>query len=197
MGSKERIQRLKDCTRASILDAALQIAKDDGWQALSMRKIAYKIEYTTPIIYEHFPNKDGILLEITRVGFIKLRAEIEKAKSLHIRAVEQLEAMWIAYWNFAFSNKELYQLMFGVGMICCDQSMPETEYVEKLFTEVTKALMKANQPLEDLICRKYYTSWSVIHGLISINMLNRGKDENMNQQILKDALKGIIMFIND
>ncbi|HBW80020.1 MAG TPA: TetR family transcriptional regulator, partial [Sphingobacterium sp.] len=40
MGSKERIQRLKDENRTNILDAALQIVKEEGWQALSMRKIA-------------------------------------------------------------------------------------------------------------------------------------------------------------
>jgi len=52
MGSKERIARLKEDTRSNILDAALDIVKEDGWQALSMRKIADKIEYTAPIIYE-------------------------------------------------------------------------------------------------------------------------------------------------
>ena len=40
MGSKERIQRQKDDTRKSILAAALQIVKQEGWAALSMRKIA-------------------------------------------------------------------------------------------------------------------------------------------------------------
>ncbi len=54
MASKDRIQRLKEETRVNILDAALQIVKEDGWQALSMRKISDVIEYTAPIIYEYF-----------------------------------------------------------------------------------------------------------------------------------------------
>ena len=199
MGSKERIQRLKDDTRANILDAALQIVKEDGWQALSMRKIADRIEYTAPIIYEYFPNKEGILLELTRHGYVILGKEIKAAKNKHTKADEQLEAMWIAYWNFAFEYKEFYQLMFGVDMICCEQkkSMPETEYLDGLFFDTIKDLMKAENPEEGMICRKYYTFWSVIHGLISINMVNKGRDEAMNQHILKDALKGIIKYIND
>ncbi|MNY78869.1 hypothetical protein D3C86_2192780 [compost metagenome] len=75
--------------------------------------------------------------------------------------------------------------------------MPETEYVDRLFTDVIKNLMKAEQPEEEVVCRKYYTFWSIIHGLIAINMVNRGRDEAMNQHILKDALKGIIKYIDE
>lgn len=199
MGSKERIQRLKDETRVNILDAALQIVKEDGWQALSMRKIADKIEYTAPIIYEYFSSKEGILLELTRQGYVMLGKEIKTAKGKFTKTDDQLEGMWIAYWNFAFKHKEFYQLMFGVDMICCEQkkSMPETEFLDKLFFDTIKDLMKAEHPEEEVICRKYYTFWSIIHGLISINMVNRGRDEEMNQHILKDALKGIIKYINE
>ena len=44
MASKERIQRLKEETRVNILDAAFTIVKEEGWQSLSMRKIADRIE---------------------------------------------------------------------------------------------------------------------------------------------------------
>ena len=64
MASKDRIQRLKDDTRCKILEASLDIVKDEGWPSLSMRKIADKIEYTAPIIYEYFSNKDAILQEL-------------------------------------------------------------------------------------------------------------------------------------
>ncbi len=199
MGSKERIQRLKEDTRINILDAALDIVKEDGWQALSMRKIADKIEYTAPIIYEYFSNKEGILMELTRQGYILLGKEIKKVKSEYTKADEQLEAMWTAYWNFAFKHKEFYQLMFGVDMNCCEQkkTMPEIDYVDNMFFDSIKDVMASEEPEEDLICRKYYTFWSIIHGLISINMVNKGRNEAMNQHILKDALKGIIKYINE
>ncbi|SMD18432.1 TetR/AcrR family transcriptional regulator [Pedobacter nyackensis] len=199
MGSKERIQRLKEETRVNILDAALQIVKEEGWQALSMRKIADKIEYTAPIIYEYFLNKEAILFELSRQGYVELGKAIKAAKNKFTKTDEQLEAMWIAYWNFAFKHKEFYQLMFGVDMMCCEQkkSMPEVDYLDKLFFETIKDLMSAEQPEEGVVCRKYYTFWSIIHGLISINMVNKGRDEEMNQHILKDALKGIIKYINE
>jgi AcrR family transcriptional regulator len=199
MGSKERIARLKEETRLNILDASLEIVKEEGWHSLSMRKIADKIEYTAPIIYEYFSNKEGILLELTRKGYIILAGEVRCARDKHEVPAEQLEAMWIAYWDFAFKYKELYQLMYGVDMNCCElkKSMPEAELADDLIYEVIEKIMTVKNPPEDLVCRKFYTFWSIIHGLISINLVNKGRNEEMNQRILKDAIKGIIKYIND
>ena len=105
MGSKERIHRLKEQTRVNILDAAHGIVKDEGWQALSMRKIADKIEYTAPIIYEYYANKEAILLELTKKGFMLLSCRMSEARSKHEKLEDQIEAVWLAYWNFAFEEK--------------------------------------------------------------------------------------------
>ncbi|RZK65453.1 MAG: TetR/AcrR family transcriptional regulator, partial [Pedobacter sp.] len=167
MGSKERIARVKEETRLNILDAALDIVKEEGWNSLSMRKIADKIEYTAPIIYEYFANKEGILLELTRKGYIILAGEVRAALNKHNDPAEQLEAMWIAYWNFAFKYKELYQLMYGVDMNCCElkKSMPESALVDDLIYDVIEKLIVTENLSEDFVCRKYYTFWSLIHGL--------------------------------
>jgi AcrR family transcriptional regulator len=199
MGSKERIARLKEDTRSNILDASLEIVKEEGWQALSMRKIADKIEYTAPIIYEYFANKEGILLELTRQGYVILNQEVKKAINLETEPSKQLEDMWIAYWNFAFEHKELYQLMYGVEMNCCYQkkAFPEAVHANNIFYDKIREVMTEEHPEEDLVCRKFYTFWSIIHGLISINLVNKGRGQEMNEQILQDAIKGIIKYIND
>jgi len=198
VASKERIQRLKDETRINILDASLQIVKEEGWQSLSMRKIADVIEYTAPIIYEYFSNKEAILLELTRKGYLILSRDLQEARGKHHLPAKQLEAMWLAYWNFAFDNKELYQLMFGVEMNCCCDivaTLPESENPSTLFSEVIVELMNIENPSKDLICLKYYTFWSVVHGLISINILRRGYSDEVNRQVLKDAIGSIIRSI--
>lgn len=198
MASKERIQRLKDETRMNILDASLHIVKEEGWQSLSMRKIADVIEYTAPIIYEYFSNKEAILLELTRRGYLILSRDLQIARNQYNLPAEQLEAMWLAYWNFAFDNKELYQLMFGVEMnCCCDlvEVLPESQSPFTQFSEVIVDLMNIENPSKDVICLKYYTFWSVVHGLISINILRRGYSDEMNRQVLKDAISTIIKSI--
>jgi len=200
MGSKERILRLKDETRTKILDAALHIVQKEGWQALSMRKIADEIEYTAPIIYEYFTNKEGILLELTRRGYLILGKDIREARDKHQSPEHKMEAMWIAYWDFAFAHKEFYQLMYGVDTVCCSvkNSMPEAETVATMLGAVIESLFKKQPVHEKDICMKYYTYWSIIHGLISINLVRPdGRTNNeMNQRILKDAIKGITLSIN-
>jgi AcrR family transcriptional regulator len=197
MASKDRILRLKEETRINILDASLKIVKEEGWAALSMRKIADVIEYTAPIIYEYFANKEAILLELTRKGFLLLAKDVEAAKAKHRLPAKQLEAMWFAYWSFAFAEKELYQLMFGVDVNCCElaKKMPESEISADLIYDVIEELMLPNKYTEEELCIKYYTFWSVIHGLISINMVNRGNSAETNREVLKTAISGIIRSI--
>lgn len=199
MGSKERILRQKEETRQAILDAALQIVRQEGWAALSMRKIADVIEYTAPTIYEYFANKEAILFELTRQGYIHLGVKVKAARDSKANAEEQLEAMWLAYWDFAFEETHFYQLMYGIQVNCCElySKMAEAEYTTDLFYDVIEKLIVKKPVSEDASCLKYYTFWSIIHGLISINLVQKGANDEINQQILKSAIQAIIKTIND
>jgi len=197
MGSKERILRQKEETRTNILKAAREIVKEEGWQGLSMRKIADKIEYTAPIIYEYFSNKEAILQELTCKGFMMLAKDLAEVKKKYSTPAEQLEGMWMAYWDFAHKSKEMYQLMYGVQMTCCAKSTPESDGPYDLISEVIAELMGTENPDEEVIMQKYFTFFSVIHGLISINMIGDGLSSDINKQILKDAISGIITYIKN
>ncbi|MEA5257849.1 TetR/AcrR family transcriptional regulator [Arcicella aquatica] len=197
MASKDRILRLKEETRNNILEAACKIVKEEGWQGLSLRKIADAIEYTAPIIYEYFANKEAILQELTKKGYLVLNKDLIQAKKSKGNPAEQLEAMWLAYWKFAFENKEMYQLMFGVEMTTCHMvAFPEVQTPYDLFTETIIEVMGDKNPSEDIICQKYYTYYSVVHGLISINLVGNGLPNDINLQILKDAITGITRSLN-
>lgn len=197
MGSKERILRQKEETRSNILKAAREIVKEEGWQGLSMRKIADKIEYTAPIIYEYFSNKEAILQELTCKGFVILTKDLEAAKAESTDAAKQLEAMWLAYWNFALKNKEMYQLMYGVEMTCCAQRNTETDAPYVLISNVIAEIMGVKDPKPEVIKQKYFLFFSVIHGLISINIVGNGLSDEINKQILTDAITGIVRYIKE
>lgn len=195
MASKDRIQRLKDDTRCNILSASLDIVKEEGWPALSMRKIADKIEYTAPIIYEYFSNKDAILQELTRMGYIKLAKKMEEASSSLTDPAGQLEAMWMAYWSFAFENKELYKVMYGVEVNCCSfENVCEVlrAPANMLKEKIKEVVPEDKRDDQKYIDTKFYTFWSVVHGLISINLTRQGASEEMNRQVLKETLSSII-----
>jgi AcrR family transcriptional regulator len=195
MGIAERKIRQKEEVRAAILDTAWQLVKKEGWQQLSIRKIADAIEYSVPVIYDHFENKEAILLEIGKQGFQLLSKKMQQAKDKHKDPADQLKAMADAYWNFAFKNQEYYQLMFGLGMPCCEieKDMPEKVYFRDLVMGPIDELIKKNKVPATNACLKYHTFWSVIHGLISIKMM-RGPEvaDELNKMVMDDAVAGII-----
>ena len=193
MGITERKERERQEMRKRIIDAAMQMFTHEGYENASIRKIADRIEYTAPIIYEYYANKEAILLELTKKGFMLLAEKMEAAKNEHTDLAKQIEAMWLAYWNFAFEEKEYYQLMFGVEMNCCvmDELVPAGKSPYDIATEPIAKLMGIDDPDSDLVCTKYYTYWSIIHGLISINIVRKGASDEINRQILRDAITGI------
>lgn len=114
MGHLERKQREKEQIRKNILEAALTLAKSGGWNAVTIRKIAEAIEYTPPIVYEYFQNKDDLFWEIILLGFQKLLKQGKKHIEKTDDPKEQLLMVSLAHWDFAFENRELYQLMFSL-----------------------------------------------------------------------------------
>ena len=198
MGIAERKLRQKEEVRASILQSAWQLVEQEGWQSLSIRKIAEAIEYSSPVIYDHFENKEAILLEFTRKGFQLLNEQLIKAQEKFTNPEQQIEAIAYAYWKFAFASKEYYQLMFGLGMPGCEtvKQIPEMAgFTEIVLNPIMEMLSKSkNQGADPYL--KLHTFWSTLHGLISINML--GKDDSrdeLNAMVLKDFLIGFISGI--
>ncbi|HEX6180552.1 MAG TPA: TetR/AcrR family transcriptional regulator [Chitinophagaceae bacterium] len=198
MGITERKQRQKEEVRASILRAAWEVVETEGWQALSIRKIADAIEYSAPVIYDHFANKEAILHEFTRRGFQLLNEELLKARERFPNPEQQIEAIGYAYWKFAFTNKEYYQLMYGLGMPGCEtvKQISELATFTQLVLEPIRKLIAQSKNTSADPFLKLHTLWSTLHGLISINMMGRenSRDE-LNAMVLKDFMTGFISGI--
>lgn len=196
MGVLERRQRQKEEVRNSILTAAWQQVLAEGWASLSIRKIADAIEYSVPVIYSHFVSKDAILLEFTRQGFQRLLKQMQQQAICDKAPAEQLQGIAQAYWTFAFENREYYQLMFGLGIPTCDTANHIAEL--RLFSDFVR------HPIEQLLATgpnadadpylKFRTFWSILHGLVSIQMIDgqSSKTDNYCQLILQDAITGFI-----
>lgn len=195
MGIAERKIRQKEEVRCSILRAAWQLVEQEGWQALSIRKIAEAIEYSVPVIYDHFQNKEAILLEFTKRGFQLLNDQLLAAKETHKKPHKQLEAMAYTYWQFAFAHKEYYQLMYGLGMPSCETVKQISElstFTELILSPVRELIAGSGQPNTDPYL-KLHTFWSMLHGLISINMMGKeGERDEMNKMVLKDFINSFI-----
>lgn len=198
MGITERKIRQKEEVRSSILKAAGQLVIEEGWQALSIRKIAEAIEYSVPVIYDHFANKEAILLELTKQGFQILNNELVKAKKRSSNPEKQIEAMAYSYWEFAFDHKAYYQVMYGLGMPSCEtvHQINELSTFTELVLEPIKNLIAGSKNASTDPYLKLHTFWSMLHGLISINMMgNAASKEELNQMVLQDFIAGFISGI--
>jgi AcrR family transcriptional regulator len=198
MGITERRIRQKNEIRTSILSTAWKIVKEEGWPALSIRKIADAIEYSVPVVYDHFENKEGILLEFSKQGFNLLVKKLQQAKKKSADPCVQLSNIADAYWDFAFKNKEYYQVMFGLGMVCCDfeKCLPQNSVFQELVMEPILSIISRNKRTDINACFKYHTFWSVLHGLISIKLVNNtDATEELNKYVLTDAIQGFIKHL--
>lgn len=198
MGITERRIREKEKVRDAILTTAWQMVKEEGWQSLSIRKIADAIEYSVPVIYDHFESKEAILMEFAEEGFRLLAKKVQQAYEKHNNPVDQLKAMADAYWNFALRNKAYYQLMYGVGMACCEggNCLDDKEGFDYFIMEAIKKIIAKSKQPDTNACLKYHTYWSILHGLVSIKIMgNSPVSGELNKMVLDDAISGFIKNI--
>ena len=204
MSISDRKLRQKEEVRASILDTAWDLVVTEGWHSFSIRKIADAIEYSVPVIYSHFENKDAILLEFNRKGFKLLVDALAAAKAGESNPADEIRAMGRAYWAFAFANKEYYQLMYGLGIPTCDtvRKIPAMVDLNEVITSSIVAMAAAGAPVPFDAFLKYQSFWSMLHGLVSINMVavdnmagQVGSHDGLAQQVLEDVLCSFIRGI--
>ncbi len=195
MGVPGRNLKEKAEFRTLILDAAWTMVRQDGWASLSLRKISEAIDYSVPVIYDHFENKEAILLEFSRQGYLLLFEELKVALEKSSDPAKQLQAIAEAYWNFAFENTAYYQLMFGLGMPSSDMGkwiVEKNAFRHLVDGPINRILETNGHHLADS-CVKYHTFWSVLHGLVSIKMLGTADaPETLNKLVLVDAITGFI-----
>ena len=79
MGVKERREREKSEVRDKILDAARELFIAEGYEGVSMRKVADKIEYTPTTIYGYFADKEDLFRQLMPRRFRKTREVFQSA----------------------------------------------------------------------------------------------------------------------
>ena len=194
MGITERRQRQLEEVRATILEQSWQIVEEEGWEALSIRKIADAIEYSTPVVYKHFESKDAILEAFSREGYALLAESLASAKARHTDAATQLEAISEAYWLFAQANPKHYQIMYGLGIPTCQmvRDIPEIRQVSDLLhATIDEAIKSGKNPDVDGHL-KAKTFWSILHGLVAMTMISAPDGSDLARRTLDDAVQGFI-----
>ena len=156
--------------RNALLDAALEILQAKGSSGISLRGIAKKAGVSQTALYSHFVDKNTLLIEVAALGFGKLSVALALAKgdSNSLQKTQILNALGIAYVNFAIRNKTLFRLMFGNDL----SDLPKSVHYEH-------AARNAYSILQDCIESTGGTNtqtraaWSMVHGMATLIVDNK------------------------
>jgi AcrR family transcriptional regulator len=195
MGIKERRERERQEIRQSILSAARQIAIEEGWQAVTTRKVAERIEYSQPTIYEYFDNKEAILMALLSQGFEQVLSAMRGAKAQHEQPEAQLLAMSHAYWAFAFRCPELYQVMHGLGGVSFShaETPADARAIFALLLETLQSWIQTDHVVMEEPDAAIDAIWGLVHGLITLAMMGRiAQGEQRAKQIMEQTILDLL-----
>ena len=111
MGITERREREKEEIRHRILDAARELFAAEGYEKVTMRRIAEAIEYSPTTIYLHFEDKDDLVRALCHEDFARL-LEAMRAAPVPDDPVETIRQLGRAYCAFALRHPNQYRFMF-------------------------------------------------------------------------------------
>ncbi len=198
MTISDRKQREKTEMENLILNAAMELFLNEGYENVTIRKIAEKIEYSPTTIYLYFKDKSEIFFTLQKMAFRefnKVQLETSGIKD----PIERFKAHGKSYIKFAIDNPGYYDLMFIMKEPLRNISNPEEwqdgmnayDYLKQNISE----LMKCGFLPESDIEVAAFSIWSFVHGIASL-IIRRGMifpKEYIDK--LVDA--SLIYFFND
>ncbi|HZR40779.1 MAG TPA: TetR/AcrR family transcriptional regulator [Ktedonobacteraceae bacterium] len=192
MGIKQRRERERQATQQAILLAALSIAAEEGWQAMTIRHVAERIEYSPSAIYKYFEDKDAILLALLRQGFQHMSAALEHIAAQERNPSERLLQIATAYWDFVWHHPTVYQLMFDLK-----GSVHEVKEAKTAFLVARGAIEEWSQAngvrMADLDAAVDIL-WATMHGLVALTMAHHiYGGETRAKDLLSQAVNTLLL----
>ena len=101
--------------KQALLDETARILKEEGDSALSLRRLASNLGVSRTAPYNHFANKEALLLAVAEEGFKRFKRAMKAARNNHTgnNGLQYVQTMVQAYLNFAMQNPQYYDLMYS------------------------------------------------------------------------------------
>ena len=183
MGVKERREREKSETREKILDAARELFVTEGYEGVSMRRVAEKIEYSPTAIYVHFADKEELFRELCHQDYARLAA-VFQSSLMSSDPIERLRQIGAIYVDFGTRYPNHYKFMFMTVHAPCEPDDEDREIMGNPEKDAYAFLRWAVQQAIDAGCFREeirdaelvsQTLWASVHGVISLNIA-KGSD---------------------
>jgi len=186
MSISDRKTLHKTKVKQAILDFAEQVASQEGWEAVTMRRISAKIQYALPVIYTHFKNKEAIISSLASKGFVILFNQLDSAVQTNPNPVQSSLELALTYLNFAKTHKALYQAMYGQDGISSflNGNLNEGEKVFDFILDHLNQLVEKNSAKIPNTHAATKLIWATLHGLIALDNINQISDTKIEIQTI-------------
>ncbi|GIJ49967.1 TetR family transcriptional regulator [Virgisporangium aliadipatigenens] len=191
MPTSTRRARERASTRARIVEAALHILENEGVTALTVRRIATDVEYSAPVVYQHFANKDALVLELVAHGHRLMLAELQQAPE-EPDIDRRMMRLASEYVRFAGDHPHLYQIMNGDAVDADERlraAAPTVGVLKELLTTWSEA--------HDVVLADFGEAcdivWGTLYGIASLGRIGTVGNERarrLAQQALDALLRG-------
>lgn len=182
--------------RNKILSKSRRMLLDEGYDKLSMRKIAREIDVTATSIYLHFRNKDHLVYTIIEESIEELNRIILSIAETNINPMKKIEKITRGYVAFGLERPQEYEVIFMLR----PEEMPR--YPRDKFRKARAGYEIIASVIEEGIEKKIiveenpltaaYTIWAQMHGVVSV-ILNRRLDNRIPEnEFLNHAVKHIL-----
>ena len=169
MGVKERRAREREQLRRQILDAARELFVNEGYENVSMRKIANKIEYSPTTIYLYFKDKADLLDSVCKETLLNLLNTLEQLKKDISDPIKALRKSGRTYVEFGLEYPQDYKLTFVVRpQFQKDLGLEEGSVGEKVFNYLREMVSECIQQKKFRQLDVETTGqvlWSAVHGV--------------------------------
>lgn len=196
MGVKERREREKSETRDKILDAARELFVTEGFEGVSMRKVAEKIEYSPTAIYVHFADKQELFRELCHQDYARL-AEVFQSSVMSTDPIERLKQIGAIYIDFGTTYPNHYKFMFMTTYPPHEPDEVDREMMGNPEMDAYAFLKWAVHQAIDARCFREeltdtelisQTLWASVHGVISLQIA-KGCDQWVDWRPIRDRAK--------
>ncbi|MGW0807210.1 TetR/AcrR family transcriptional regulator [Nonomuraea sp. NPDC002799] len=183
----ERRERERAHRHQLIITAARELAETEGWEAVTTRRLAERVEYSQPVLYSHFNGKDAIVSAVAMDGFSELAAHLRRAREAAPEPGQALRAVCRAYLGFATERPALYQAMFILPTDLKFASAETPPPLRACFGEFVDCFSPDNKRRE-LFAE---VTWSALHGMAVLSDSGRipadGQEERLDFLITQVA----------
>ncbi|WP_442680667.1 WHG domain-containing protein [Sphingomonas sp. ASY06-1R] len=163
-----------------IIAAARAIAASEGWPAVTIRRLADEIEYSQPVLYAHFANRDAIVAAIAVEGFAELAGLLETAAHSPGDHRTPLRSVAFAYLGFAEAHSTLYDAMFTLPTSLRFAGADTKPEMRKAFAALVAVVPSSAQGREVAA----ETFWAALHGLALLERSGRIRPSAHDERVV-------------